>query len=349
MQLTGCATSARPSALPEAKGPPSAEVTRVGPVAGLPPFIEHWKLIRPERSGASAQVDLYLSRDDEKRPLVLLLHGSGCEPLFHFSANGGRRGLRSALLHFPLMMEQPRRAHFLAVEKRGVRSFTSENATCSAEWETDGAKKGSRVEDAVDAIEALSREPWVSSVLVVGHSEGAQVAAGVAGVLDTKLQAVALLGGASAGQLYDFVAQARREAGPEAVDRAFADIARFAQGPLPEGQFLGLPEVRWRSFAWESTPLEDLRGSRLPVFVGHGEADRASALASADLFVAELLRQRGPHPLRYEVYPGHDHVFSPAGGGGPNQTKRVFDRFFAWATSAPGDVQVSHVEFGSPP
>lgn len=127
------------------------------------------------------------------------------------------------------------------------------------------------------------------------------------------------------------------------MDRAFADIVRFAEGPLPEGRFLGHPEVRWRSFAWDSTPLEDLRQSRLPIFVGHGGEDRASALASADIFVAELLRQRGPHPLHYEVYPGHDHVFSPAGGGGPNQTKQVLERFFAWATAQPRGVAISHV------
>lgn len=89
----------------------------------------------------------------------------------------------------------------------------------------------------------------------------------------------------------------------------------------------GLPARRWKSFWIESTPLDDVRNSDVPLFVAHGSRD--GSLLPSDLFVMESLRQKPDRPVRYVVVQDGDHAFGTSGAR--SRVKELFDDFLAWA------------------
>jgi pimeloyl-ACP methyl ester carboxylesterase len=226
--------------------------------------------------------------------------------------------------------------HIMAIEKVGVRSFDptfdpevmhGSSHRCSEEYEQNVAKE-SRVRDVVDAIRAVRELPWVSEVLVAGHSEGADVAAGVARVLDGELTAVGILSGAGAGQLFDFVVEGRAAGRHDSANQALVEAFALS-GPTPPKDYRGHSFKRWQSFAIDSTPRDDLRATKVPVFVAHGTADTSSRIENADLFVVELIRSRRSSPLFYWVLEGLDHGYGD--DAGTSHAARVVGRFVEWA------------------
>jgi dipeptidyl aminopeptidase/acylaminoacyl peptidase len=80
--------------------------------------------------------------------------------------------------------------------------------------------------------------------------------------------------------------------------------------------YQGLPARRYKTFWLESTPIEDVRDSDVPLFVVQGTRD-GTVLAS-DLFAMEAIRRKPNRPIRYVVVQGGDHAF-----GMPDGTSRV--------------------------
>jgi pimeloyl-ACP methyl ester carboxylesterase len=289
---------------------------------------ERWHL---ERDDAPA-LEVFVARDETPRPLVVLLQGSGCVPLF-FETPGGAG---ASLLFWREVAGGDHPVHFAAVEKRGVASFgpppqgqpgTMEG--CSQAY-VEGAVKPERVADVVDVVSALGDEPWVDGVLVAGHSEGAAVASGVAEVLGERLVAVGLFSAAGPSQLVDFVVYAHRSGEADRVRDTFDDILTLTD-PQAEGAWRGHDISRWQTFAVDTSPLEELRGKSVPVFVVHGSADESSPVESADAFVVELLREGPERPVFYlrlqEV--GHGLIAR----GDENLRSLVLRRFISWALS----------------
>jgi pimeloyl-ACP methyl ester carboxylesterase len=279
---------------------------------------------------------VFIAHDAQRRPLVVLLQGSGCTPLFSVTdvGEGNRRGA-SSLIFGDLVEPRLSRAHFAAIEKRGVASFgptqdrDHERALCSAEYEAAVSKR-ERVRDVVDAIDALSRETWVGPVLVAGHSEGADLAAGVAQALRQRIAAVGLFGSAGPSQLVDFAIYAHRTGTVEAARRAFSEIQALID-PKSQGPWRGHSLIRWRSYAVESSPLDEMRSCDVPTFVAHGSRDSNSPVESADMFVIELLRSSPARPIFYVRIQDADH-----GMGAPDRQNYLpfaFDHFLNWGLS----------------
>ena len=282
-----------------------AESLGSSPLASL----ELWQV----RRGTEPPLDVYLARAEGTRPLVVFVQGSRVVPLFELVASdGGETTLRSALPFdiSDLVSARPLPFHVAFLERRGLRSFDAAAATAgeAPENASPGVSKPDRVSDVADAVSALAAETWVSEVLLVGHSEGADVAAGVTKVLGPRIAAVALLAGAGPSQLFDFVAAARRKADDEGVRRTFEEIL-WLTSPAASGDYRGLPVERWTSFALDSTPLDDLQDCTVPVFVAHGTDDDAASIEGAEVFVVELMRRNGGRPVFYLVLPELNHRF----------------------------------------
>jgi pimeloyl-ACP methyl ester carboxylesterase len=304
---------------------PRAESIGSSPLAPL----ELWQV----RRGTEPPLDVYLARAEGTGPLVVFVQGSRVVPLFELIADaGGETTFRSALpFALPeVLSAQPAGFHLAFLERRGLRSFDVAATTAgeAPRSTTAGVPKPNRVSDVADAVLALAAEKWVSEILLVGHSEGADVAAGVAKLLGPRIAAVALLAGAGPSQLFDFVAAARRKADDEGVRRTFEEIL-WLTSPAASGDYRGLPVERWTTFALDSTPLDDLQGSAVPVFVAHGTADDAASVESADVFVVELLRQNRGRPVFYLVLPGLNHRFVSADGR--SWFAEVLGVFLKWA------------------
>lgn len=97
--------------------------------------------------------------------------------------------------------------------------------------------------------------------------------------------------------------------------------------------YAGHVAERWTSYTVNSTPLQDLRCSDVPVFVLQGDRDAASSIVSSDVFVLELMRQNPALPITYWMLPGVDHDLRAADGTSLKQ--RVLEAFFDFAQDPP--------------
>ena len=94
-----------------------------------------------------------------------------------------------------------------------------------------------------------------------------------------------------------------------------------------DAMYQGHAARRWKSYALDTTPLEDVRESTAPLYVAYG--GREPNLHAGDLFVLEALRQQPTRALRYVVVADGDHGFDSSNGRG--HFAQVFDDFLAWA------------------
>jgi hypothetical protein len=183
----------------------------------------------------------------------------------------------------------------------------------------------------------------VSKVLVAGHSEGADVASGAMRYLaPTDVTAVGFLASGGISQFFDLVMEGRRTGDATRAQQAFDELLAIT-GESPPASYQGFPKERFQTFAIDSTPLDDLASSTVPIFVAQGTADRNSAPESADAFVVELLRRDPKHPVHYLILAGLDHRFQDARGAG--HAEDVLARFVTWASTDPKTRTVETVAF----
>lgn len=279
-----------------------------------------WSLFHVQGRGRTIQV--FVSHDSRPRAVVFFLQGSGCTP--SFTVGPDERYQPTSILQ-DVVAREGTRVHFAIVEKVGVapvrftagmsrdeqaRSFERAEKACSAEY-FDNVTKGIRVEDVLDAIAAVSSEPWAHGVMLAGHSEGTHVATGV-----VKLAPEGTIAGAalfsSAGPIPFWGGYVASGSGTRSGFQSVFDRVRMLQNAPDDLMYNGLPARRWKTFWLESTPIEDVRDSDVPLFVAHGTRD--GTVLAPDLFVLEAIRQQPRRPLRYVVVEGGDHAFETIDG-----------------------------------
>lgn len=279
---------------------------------------------------------VYVARAGEARaPLTLVVQGSPCHPLFRTTGAGEKQRLQTTL---PAGIEElvhtsKRALHFAVVERPGLRSFDggdARNEPRRCTEERGGVTKNGRVRDLVDAALALGDEPWVSGIVLAGHSEGADVVAGAARLLGAaRVLAVGLFAGGGPTQFYDFLIGARHGTDAGAAQRVFDDLLRFDSFTEATGEYRGHPATRMTSYGIESTILDDLSAVNVPVFVAQGTADTHVPVESADLLALELLRRRPLRAVRYVMGEGLDHGLCESNGW--DHSGALFDDFLTWA------------------
>jgi pimeloyl-ACP methyl ester carboxylesterase len=264
-------------------------------------------------------INFYLStlpgkKTAAKRPVVLIIQGSGCQSVFqkHEKLVGG--GFQNLLLE-----KAKGRARILIVEKPGVKYLDQAARPGSAEKAPEEFLKEHTLPRWAAANVAALQAVWTlpeidpSRTLVVGHSEGGIVAARVAAELP-KVTHVASLAGGGPTQLFDFIANS---APPRPGDKpgdaqrrmqaVYDEWARIQKDPESISRFwLGHPYRRWSSFLKHSVTEELLR-TKARIYVAAGTRDAAIPVAGYDMLVAEL-RVRG-RDVTTERVEGADHGF----------------------------------------
>lgn len=287
---------------------------------------------------APAGTDVFLLHDARPKPVVVLLQGSGCLPAFTIDSDGTYR--TTSLFQDAIGPALPS-VHFAVVEKRGVSPvrfsagmsqaqqvalFERAGTDCSTTF-YDNATKPARVADVVTALAAIAKEPWASAFILLGHSEGTHVATGVL-KSDPPVPIVAAGVFASAGPTpYWGGTYAKSGADARADFARNLDRLREAQR-APDGAMVdGLPARRYKTFWIESTPMDDVRDSDVPLFVAQGSRD--GTLLPADLFVMEAVRRKPDRPVRYVVLQDGDHAFAQPGGR--SRVVELLNDFLKWA------------------
>ncbi|MCA9267127.1 MAG: prolyl oligopeptidase family serine peptidase, partial [Planctomycetales bacterium] len=145
--------------------------------------------------------------------------------------------------------------------------------------------------------------------------------------LKSRVAVVGLIAGAGITRFFEKSVIARRKGGSKAATKVLREVIT-ATRPNPPPMIDGDSLTLVLTYGIRSTPLEDLRGLTVPVFVAHGDADKKVPIETADAFVAELLREP-TRALRYLIYPGCDHGFFDAKGR--RRAGDVLRDFIAWA------------------
>jgi pimeloyl-ACP methyl ester carboxylesterase len=286
--------------------------------------------------GPARKVRIFLADDDQPKPIVFLLQGSGCAPSFTVDGHGTHH---PTSLFQDVVAAASRRVHFAVVEKPGVaplkfdgamnqeekvRAFQIAGFSCTREF-FENATKPVRVEDVRVAMTALAGQPWTSGFILVGHSEGTDVATGVLKSRPAESVLAAALF-ASAGPTHFWSAHAS-DGGTRAGFERVLNRIRMLQS-ADEGRRASWPwYMNWKTFQVDSTPLDDVRESMVPLFVAQGTRD--GTILAADLFVLEAIRQQPNRSLRYVVLENGDHAFETAPG--QSRIPEIFNDFLDWA------------------
>jgi pimeloyl-ACP methyl ester carboxylesterase len=300
----------------------------------------HWSRYRLEGGPIGHPIDVYAAHDAQPKPVVILIHGSGCAPLMTQDPDGS---FHDTSLFQDLVAPRLSALHFVMVDKRGVEpvrfsaamtqrdrinAFEEAGRSCSAEY-IQNVTKQSRVADIIATTVALEHQPWAREIILAGHSEGTHVVTGVLRAMQRpNITAAGLF--ASAGPIPFFGGYVARGAGDRGQFQSVFDRIRMLQRADDDFIYEGLPARRWRTFWLDSTPIEDVRDSTVPLFVAQGGRDDTTL--SADLFTLEAVRQQPNRPIRYVVVQDANHSFATPDGR--SRLADVVDDFLRWALDA---------------
>jgi dienelactone hydrolase len=273
-------------------------------------------------------INFYVSKRgiEQRKPLLLVLDGSGGRPLFRFEMDTAHKSTLSYPLIFTQYNSLSSKYHIVFISKPGVKLVDSfivnsldsniesalameYNQRLSAEW---------RAGTAASVIDFLVQNLKINpkKIVVMGTSEGAQVAPRVA-VMNKKVTHVVCFSGNGLNQFYDFIIGERMKAASGEITESdaqhnidtlmniFKDIYTH---PLAVDKFWnGHTYQRWASFC-QHDPLDYMFQLNIPIYLAHGTADDNTAVLSADYIALEFLR-RGKKNLTYKTYPGYNHYF----------------------------------------
>jgi predicted esterase len=287
--------------------------------------------------GAGPPVRYYLSKPAQKAPLVLLLQGSGCVPNF---IGLGTPELTATIPAWMYLANQGRYA-VMAVDKPYQSDAPQQGPYgaaigCAGEFNQHFSYDAWLATLKRAVRHALSRpEVDARRVLVIGVSEGAQMAASLAQAF-SEIQDIALVSGSGATQLFDFAAGIYRAEGSDEdklkrlqeLDDAFSAIRA---DPLSTNKFfMGHPYLRWSSFFAQSA-VDQLTHVRARVYLASGMQDTSVPILSAEALYAQLRAQGRDVTFRRIPRVGHSLVADEK----PVEEKRKdqrseYDAIMAW-------------------
>jgi dienelactone hydrolase len=293
------------------------------------------------------EITFYLDRQSSaqtKLPIVVVLRGSGGGSVFRQSKDDGKIQVACIPAMDAMNKCVAGKARILLVEKPGVQylgeSEPGLSTGCSEEFLREHSLP--RWAEAVNAsIRSVHSLPFVDTAktLVMGASEGGNVAAKVAATNPDVTHVASLYGGGPT-QLFDLIEMARNgvscdealEGDPESRIQAVLDKwAEIQADPENSTKFYeGHTFLRWSSFTSESM-IENLLHCSARIFVAHGSADTNTPISAFDVLVATLISKN--RDVTFERIEGAAHGFyfkDSKGVNSHNVSDQLYERLIAW-------------------
>lgn len=287
------------------------------------------------------RLDLIYYNSQQKLPTLAIIPGSLCSPIFASIGSGEKV---KAFATAPLFSQEQRsnlNSHIVYLERRNIVSL--ETMSSAPEFtinqifklspcteQNGGVTLDQRVEDTSIQLRWLRKQPWVSTIHLVGLSEGSDVAAKLLATDRTLADSIMIIGGAGPSQFSDNFASARAEGSVASIEAAFSEFDSFLSSP--PRQYKGYNSERWISFALENTVLDSLLGSTAPLFIAHGTRDKNVPIASADFAVVEIMRKQPLRQVFYWSVADGEHMLETSNR---NRIQEIISAYLAWATSKP--------------
>lgn len=282
-------------------------------------LFKHYTLQDPKLQ--SIQIHVATADSTSSKPLLVYLDGSGNFPIYY-----QRKGSKNYSRSVPLDINKySKDYHIVLISKPDVpfRDTLSSapsgrvyyprsdqyTALYSLDWRAEAASK---------AINFLMKKLPVDKkkIVVMGYSEGSQVAPKVA-VLNKKVTHVVCFVGNALSHLYDFIINTRlevekgkisAEAGQKIVDSLYSEYEKIFAEPLStQKTWYGETYLKWSSFS-KTTPLENMLKLDVPILYVAGGKDNNQTIIGMDYARLEFMRL-GKTNLTYKVYPNSNHFF----------------------------------------
>lgn len=285
-----------------------------------------------QRDGAP-DIRYVVSRPAQRAPLVLYIQGSGCIPPF----TGLGTPNRAATIFSWVPLAQQGRYAVMAVDKpyqpEGVQQGQQGGALACPKAFNDYFSYDRWLATLVQAVRHAATLPYVDTrrVLVIGISEGATMAAGLARALP-EVTDVALVGGSGPTQMFDFAANIyRSDAGDTEKLRRLqeldATVSDIRADPASTVKFAwGHTYLRWSSFFAQSSG-DNLSRSRARVYLASGMQDDSVPILSTEAMYAQL-RAQG-RDVTFRRLPGANHSLQAPGQPFP-EVQKEYDAILQW-------------------
>lgn len=300
--------------IPRKKSVQGAElpVVQMGSARVVVKYLGHDFVQYQTRDRNNQVVTFYVSEPKNKsvsHRLVLFINGSGCDSVFAKDKDGLKGYGYDMFLDNHL--EEVR---VVVAEKPGVRLYDNVRATgqgckgCSEQFLKEYTlEKWTEANDA--ALLAALALPRIKrdKILVIGHSDGGQVATHLAR-LESRVTHVASIAGGGPTQLFDSVYAASTSKSSHTskdVEEVLEQWRDIEKDPHSITKFVwGHPYNRWSSFL-KTSSLDDLLNCKTKCYLVQGTSDTSVPVASFDLLLAELAVH--DRPMVYERIDSADH------------------------------------------
>jgi predicted esterase len=261
-------------------------------------------------------------------PLVLFINGSGGQSAFQKTQNG----IIGTYSYDSILKAANGRARLVVVEKPGAQLF-SQNGRGTEEFLKEYTlDRWTEANNA--AVSALRSSPEFdkSRLLVIGHSDGGQVATHLARS-NSAVTHVASLAGGGPTQLFDMAYNAsggeqQKQDTSQQVEKVYQTWEKIKADPHSITKTAwGHPFNRWSSFL-ASSSMDDLMHCKTKAYLVHGTADLSVPVSSFDVMRAEL-STHGRDAI-YERIDGANHGMTIGTGRDkkeelPNILARIID------------------------
>jgi len=261
-------------------------------------------------------VEYYISKTDKPVPLVLWIQGSGCRPAFAEASPGD---YASTIFSFTTLAQE-KKISMMVVNKpfspRKVPSSRGVSTDCPNEFNSkfsvDLWSKHLSL-----ALNHARNLPWVddTKVLLIGTSEGATMAAKLAG-FDKSITNIALVGATGPSQLFDFIAKVYLKDGSDAdklkeingLEETYKGILNDVEN---ESNSWGHSNLRWQSF-FKSSSISHLEKSNARIYLVSGMSDNSVPSLSTEVLYVEMLT-KGKDVTFRRIPEGEHNLVTPKG------------------------------------
>jgi predicted esterase len=285
-----------------------------------------------QRDGAP-DVRYVISRPAQRAPLVLYVQGSGCIPPF---TGLGTPNRASTIFSWVPLAQQGRYA-VMAVDKpyqpEALQGGQQGTALACPKAFNDDFSYDRWLATLVRAVRHAATLPYVDArrVLVIGISEGATMAAGLARALPAVTD-VALVGGSGPTQMFDFAANIYRSDAADAdklrrLQEFDATVSDIKADPASTVKFAwGHTYLRWSSFFAQSSG-DNLAHAKARIYLASGMQDDSVPILSTEAMYAQL-RAQG-RDVTFRRVPGANHSLQAQGQPFPDVQKE-YDGIMRW-------------------